>query len=232
MPRPSRRVAPRRVPHESFVARTLCSFPACVAVTSFAALLAGCGAKEEPPAPIVPAESGSAVSATAPPVRIAAAGDAVKLRTPRETNRSGRDAERGTAQTSPSLVDRLPGTYTRESYGLRTLTVREDGTATMTVDVDPLYQFLAGAERITVQIDWTLTGDPNAERPGVHFESVSGAPKEAFDSMTQLFGSERDWVVQSADEALVLYNPKDDETETWTRTAGNSDDAAGSDDAG
>ncbi|QDT16066.1 hypothetical protein [Alienimonas californiensis] len=230
MPR-SRRCAVR----ESFAVRTLCSFPACVAVTSFAALLAGCGAKEEPPAPV---ESGSAVgAATGRPVRIAAAGDAVKLRASglrrSETDgNAGRGTVDGVEEEAPTLIDRLPGTYTRESYGLRTLTVHADGTATMTVDVDPFYQFLAGAKRITVQIDWTLTGDRNAEKPGVHFESVSGTPKEAFESMSKLFGSERDWVVQSADEALVLYNPKDDETEIWTRTGGGSNGAADSGGAG
>ncbi len=129
-----------------------------------------------------------------------------------------------TAITAPpdksptSLVARLPGTYTRESYGARTLTVRPDGTATMTVDVDGWYQTLVGAERITVQIAWNLTGDPAAEQPGVHFNSVSGAPAVSFDTISSLFGTERDWQILSADdESLVLFSADDDETEVWDR---------------
>ncbi|MEM9701690.1 MAG: hypothetical protein AAF907_04535 [Planctomycetota bacterium] len=121
---------------------------------------------------------------------------------------------------SQPIADRLPGTYTRESYGTRTLVVRADGTATMTVNISPLYRWLAGAETLIVEIEWKLTGDPDADNPGVHFESVSGAPKDAFESVSETFGTERDWTITLADEeSLVLFDPEDDDTEVWKRIA-------------
>ncbi|NNJ24152.1 hypothetical protein [Alienimonas chondri] len=202
MPRPRLRPA---------ISRWICSFPACLAVTALAGLLSGCGADEKPAASVERPPADPA------PVRVAAAGDEFVLPVPPPLQ------EQGAAPAS--VVDRLPGTYTRESYGTRTLTVRDDGTATMKVDVDPLYQWMAGAKTITVQIDWELTDAGTDENPGVHFESVSGTPKESFESVTSLFGSERDWTITSADdESLVLFSPEDEETEIWTRI---TDESAG-----
>ena len=172
-----------------------------VAALAVAALVsaAGCGAKEEPsppaptaasPVPTVPAKAGLA------PIAVAAA-----------------DSE---SEPAP-IADRLAGTYTRESYGHRTLTVRPDGTATMAVDVDPFYQWMVG-EKVTVEIAWELTDDGDDDRPGVHFESVSGEPKSSYDAVTNLFGTERDWRIESADDAaLTLHDPADEETVVWAR---------------
>jgi len=211
---------PRRPVRESLFARSLRSPPACVAVTSLAALLAGCGAKEEPSSRRTTEAPAAAVAeGDAAPVRVASAKDAVVLTTASSTGSSSDTTE----TKAPSLVDRLPGTYTRESYGTRTLTVREDGTATMRVDVDPFYQWMVGS-KITVQIEWELTSEADAETPAVHFESVSGTPKASFDSVTNLFGRERDWRIQTADDAvLVLHNPEDEETEVWARVGGEED---------
>ena len=123
---------------------------------------AGCGAKEEPPPPDPPAE---------PPAAAAPATPAVE---------------------PVDWPAKLAGTYTRESYGHRTLVVRPDGTATMTVDVDRFYQWMTGP-RVAVEIAWELTDGPAPDRPGVHFESVSGTPESSFQAVTKLFGTERDW---------------------------------------
>ena len=133
--------------------------------------------------------------------------------------------------TDADLIARFAGTYTRESYGHRVMVVRPDGTATMTVDVDPWYQPVTGP-RITVEIAWELTGDPGDETRGVHFASVSGTPESSFVAVTKLFGTEADWKIESADDAkLVLYDPEDDETVEWVRVPAptmNGDAAAGS----
>ena len=207
MPAPPRAATVR----ERFGARSFVPVSRSLTVAALAGLLAGCGAKEEPPAPAkqVVAEPAE------PPGPGAAAGDAVVVRAPAA----------GEAAAADALLARLPGTYTRESYGLRTLTVREGGDATMTVDVDPFYQWMVG-ERITVEIAWEITSEPDAKSPSVHFESVSGTPKESFESVTSLFGSERDWTILSADDdALVLHDPESDETEVWARVADDADAA-------
>ena len=161
------------------------------AVAAFAAFLIGCGAKEEPPAP--PA---------APPADAAAAGETAAV-----------DAE----AVERDLIRRFAGTYTRESYGHRVMDVRPDGTATMNVDMDPFYRWMTGP-KITVEIAWELTDVPGEDRRGVHFESVSGSPESSFDAVTKLFGTEADWLIDSADDdKLVLYDPADDETVEWVR---------------
>ena len=171
-------------------------------VAALAAILAGCGAKEEPP-PTPPPAAASTSSETA---------DAAE-------------------PTDADLIARFAGTYARESYGHRVMVVRPDGTATMTVDVDPWYQPVTGP-RITVEIAWELTGDPGDERRGVHFASVSGTPESSFVAVTKLFGTEADWKIETADDAkLVLYDPEDDETVEWVRVPAptmNGDAAAGS----
>ena len=174
---------------------------------------AGCGAKEESPepppvptsVPATPDPGGAAPrpAGAAPVVSASSADDAP-------------DAD-------AALVARFAGTYTRESYGHRVMVVRPNGTATMTVDVDPFYQWMTGP-RITVEIAWELTGEPGDETRGVHFASVSGTPESSFKAVTQLFGTEADWRIESADDRkLVLYDPEDEETVEWTRVP----DAAG-----
>ena len=125
------------------------------------------------------------------------------------------------------LIDRLVGTYTRESHGTRTLIVRPDGTAVMTVDVSDAYRWMVG-DRVTVQIAWTLDGDR------LSLESVSGDPPGAFDTVSGLFGTSRVRVVESADEAGMVFVDPDDATERylWARVPGDGsvlDDAAGTD---
>ena len=168
--------------------------------------LAGCGAKEEPPAapPVSVAESNG------PGGRASRTTDA----TPVASASSAESAPPGDAD----LIARFAGTYTRESYGHRTMVVREDGTATMTVDVDPWYQAIAG-KRIAVEIAWELTGEAGSEeKRGVHFESVSGTPESSFKAVTKLFGTEADWTIEAADDdKLVLYDPEDEETVEWVR---------------
>ena len=182
-------------------------FSRSLTVAALAGLLIGCGAKEEPAVPVATAEAAPAVR----PADAGTTGAAPIATVAHEEPAPGEPA-------GESLADRLPGTYTRESYGTRTLVVRPDGTATMTVDVDSLYQWIAGAARIVVQIDWTLTEEADGTPPSVHFSSVSGTPKAAFESMSEKFGSECDWQIESADDAgLVFYNPEEDDTEIWTR---------------
>ena len=154
----------------------------------------GCGAKEEPPVTSAPA----AVAPAEPAAGAATAADADPVDWPAK----------------------LAGTYERESYGQRTLTVREDGTATMAVDVDPFYRWMTGP-KVTVEIAWELTDSGDPARPGVHFESVSGTPEASFEAVTKLFGSERDWLITAAGgNTLELLDPEDaDETVVWERTA-------------
>ena len=163
--------------------------PALVALVA-----AGCGAKSESPA--AEPERSEATVAAAP---VDAKTDALR------------------AELDQELIERFAGTYTRESYGHRVMLVRPDGTATMTVDVDPFYRWMTGP-KITVEIAWELTEAPGDSRRGVHFASVSGTPQSSFEAVTKLFGTEADWLIESADdEKLVLYDPSDDETVVWFR---------------
>ena len=180
--------------------------PAPAAFVLLLAAAAGCGAKSEPPAePAAP-----------PPNPIPTVADAHDGAA-RPTAPPSGDGEPGDTESDAALIARFAGTYTRDSYGHRVMTVRPDGTATMAVDVDPFYQWMVGP-KVTVEIAWELTGEPEDEQRGVHFASVSGDPPASFEAITKLFGTEADWRIESADDtALTLYDPADEETVVWAR---------------
>ena len=194
--------------------------PRAAALLLFAALPAcGCGAKSDPPA-----DAKDAADPPASPIPTVTGGAddaAADAGSPGNAPPVG-DGEAGAAQTDEALIARFAGTYTRDSYGHRVMTVRPDGTATMTVDVDPFYQWMVGP-KVTVEIAWELTGEPTDAASegtgrGVHFASVSGEPPASFEAITKLFGREADWRIESADDtALTLYDPEDEETVVWAR---------------
>ena len=170
---------------------------------------AGCGAKSDPPAePAAPPPN---------PIPTVADADDGPARSTAPPAADGGPGEVADGETDAALIARFAGTYTRDSYGHRVMTVRPNGTAMMTVDVDPFYQWMVGP-KVTVEIAWELTGEPEDEQRGVHFASVSGEPPASFEAITKLFGTEADWRIESADDAaLTLYDPADEETVVWAR---------------
>ena len=194
--------------------------PAPAAFVLLLAAAAGCGAKSDPPAePAGPPPN--------PIPTVADADDGADRSTPPPVG-DGEPGEVADDETDAALIARFAGTYTRDSYGHRVMTVRPDGTATMTVDVDPFYQWMVGP-KVTVEIAWELTGEPTDAASegtgrGVHFASVSGDPPASFEAITKLFGTEADWRIESADDtALTLYDPTDEETVVWARVDGGAD---------
>ncbi|MGH7201222.1 MAG: hypothetical protein ACREJB_11505 [Planctomycetaceae bacterium] len=105
----------------------------------------------------------------------------------------------------------LAGTWTQYNFGKRRLTIRDDGTATMTVEPEGVWAFLI-AEKVTVQIEWELDGDVASLR------SVSGEPEKGFNVICEMFGRERIRKVADLSEKRLKFLDEEDGSESeWTR---------------
>jgi len=91
----------------------------------------------------------------------------------------------------PSLV----GTWEDEFYGKRRLTFRDDGTADMVLELDPISRLVYGP-RLTFYISWEQSGQTLTLR------MTGGEPPEATAALAKLFGeaSEQRIEALSADE--------------------------------
>lgn len=109
------------------------------------------------------------------------------------------------------LRERAVGVWKQHYTGVRWLSIRPDGTATMFIDPDWIAKAIIG-EALTVQVEWSID-DGQAL-----MKSVSGEPKSAFDAANSLFGSERTRkVAELTDEKFVLLDEEDGSRSEWTR---------------
>lgn len=91
----------------------------------------------------------------------------------------------------PSLL----GIWEDEFYGKRRMTFQDDGTATMTLELDPVGQLLYGP-RLLFHIAWEQTGDKLVLR------MTGGEPAGATTTLAKLFGESSEQTIESltADE--------------------------------
>jgi hypothetical protein len=107
--------------------------------------------------------------------------------------------------------EKLVGTWKQYETGVRWLTVRPDGTATMVVDPDWVAKAVIGS-RLTVEIEWTV------EEGRALFRSVSGKPETAFQAVCTLYGRDRNRpIVEMTEEKFVLLDESDGSRSEWTR---------------
>lgn len=110
----------------------------------------------------------------------------------------------GDLATTPAdpQADRLRrlvlGVWVDEFFGTRTFTFRDDGTATMTIDLDQVGRLIYGP-RLTFQIAWELHGDV------IKLRMVSGEPRDSAMSVAKLFGETSEQRIErAADDELQL----------------------------
>jgi hypothetical protein len=86
----------------------------------------------------------------------------------------------------PSLL----GVWEDEFYGKRRMTFHDDGTATMTLELDPVGQLLYGP-RLLFHIAWEQTGDKLTLR------MTGGEPAGSTATLSKLFGESSEQTIES-----------------------------------
>jgi hypothetical protein len=90
------------------------------------------------------------------------------------------------------------GVWKDQFYGERTMTFRDDGTATMVLALDSVGQLLYGPQ-ITFTLDWTLDADV------LHLRMTGGEPKDSAESLSRFFGKTSEQrIEQATDTELQL----------------------------
>lgn len=151
---------------------------------------------------------------------------------PTDTSKPGEDSspKDNTAGTKPAeepstdedareiarITKLLAGTWTRESYGNRRLTIREDGTASMVIKPSTVYALVFG-DRIDIEVKWEL------QDGYVDYKVTSATPAEKFEMAKKAWGDHWHEKINKLDEnTLILLGEEGDEYE-WTRVEGGSD---------
>ena len=110
----------------------------------------------------------------------------------------------------------LAGTWTRESYGNRQLTIREDGTASMVIKPSTVYALVFG-DQIDIEVKWEL------QDGYVDYKVTSATPAEKFEMAKKTWGDHWHEKINKLDEnTLILLGEEGDEYE-WTRVESGSD---------
>ena len=125
-------------------------------------------------------------------------------------------AEDEDAREAARITKLLAGTWTRESYGNRRLTIREDGTASMVIKPSTVYALVFG-DRIDIEVKWEL------QDGYVDYKVTSATPAEKFEMAKKTWGDHWHEKINKLDEeTLILLGEEGDEYE-WTRVEGGSD---------
>ncbi|VAX40274.1 hypothetical protein MNBD_PLANCTO02-1921 [hydrothermal vent metagenome] len=105
------------------------------------------------------------------------------------------------------------GTWEKEESGKRTLTIKENGTATLIYLPSGVNRFLLG-EKVIVKIKWII------QKGKVKFRSHSGLPEKSFNIITATHGREKiRKILEISDKHFMLYDEKEKEKSKWTRVA-------------
>lgn len=121
------------------------------------------------------------------------------------------EASREKASSEDERIQRaLVGTWKGYCYGPRTLTLREDGTATMISEPEGVAATFI-ASRLEFEIKWTV-------RDGkVSFETIGGRPEAKVKMVTRLYGSSRTHPILERSENRVVLEDTDGSEQVWER---------------
>ena len=120
------------------------------------------------------------------------------------------------ATETARITKLLAGTWTRESYGNRRLTIRQDGTASIAIKPSTVYAVVFG-DRIDIEVKWEL------QDGYVDYKVTSATPAEKFEMAKNTWGDHWHEKIHKLDEKkLILLGEEGDEYE-WTRVESDSD---------
>ena len=107
--------------------------------------------------------------------------------------------------------EKVVGVWKQNYTGVRWLSVRPDGTATMFIDPDWTARLVIG-DRLTIDVEWSI------EDGYALMKSVGGRPESGFKAAIALFGRERNRkIAELTDDKFVLLDEQDGSRSEWTR---------------
>lgn len=107
--------------------------------------------------------------------------------------------------------ENVVGVWKQDYTGVRWLSVRPDGTATMFIDPDWTARLVIG-DRLTIDVEWLI------EDGKALMKSVGGRPEAGFKAAIALFGVERNRkIAELTDRKFVMLDEADGSTSEWTR---------------
>jgi len=121
------------------------------------------------------------------------------------------DAQPATSE-SDSHRKRIIGTWLQHNDEERTITVREDGTASIIAELSDYRQYIVG-KKLEFDVEWTL------EDGTLTFITTGGRPEESIKYITAIYGKSKQYVIlEFGEDKLLLKKADADENEPdWTR---------------
>jgi hypothetical protein len=107
-------------------------------------------------------------------------------------------------------VKLLLGSWTRESYGTRTLTIREDGTAKMVIKPSSVYSFIFGSV-INIDVKWEL------QDGHVDYKVTGGTPADKVKLAKDTWGDHWHEKIDKLDGTTLILVGKEGDKYEWTR---------------
>lgn len=132
---------------------------------------------------------------------------------------NGADAEDSTESTDPSGARdanarcraKIVGEWEDDYQGKRHLTVNEDGTGTMVVELDGIGKRLFAA-RLAFDLDWSVADGR------IVMKTLGGEPKSKVQMVLKLYGSEADYkILELTDERMLLMDADGKTKYDWRR---------------
>lgn len=111
----------------------------------------------------------------------------------------------------------LTGTWTRESYGTRELTIRSDGTASMVIKPSTVYALVFGP-RIDIEVAWEL------QDGYVDYKVTSATPEDKFEMAKQTWGDHWHEKIHKLDETTLILLGENGDEYVWNRMKADSVD--------
>ena len=116
-----------------------------------------------------------------------------------------------TNDSDKDYATRIIGIWQDEYQGKRTMTYRDDGTATMVVEPKGVAATLY-ASRMTFEEQWTISDGR------LKLKAVGGEPKFRVNLVLKTMGSESEFeIVEVTQTRMLLRDVKDDSTYDWRR---------------
>lgn len=136
-----------------------------------------------------------------------------------DSNENGADAEASSNSTNPSGTHdsdsrsraKAVGEWEDDYQGKRHLTVNDDGTGTMVVDLDGIGKKLFAA-RLSFDLEWSVTDGR------IVMKTLGGEPNSKVQLVLKLYGSEADYkILELTDERMLLLDADGKTRYDWRR---------------
>lgn len=115
------------------------------------------------------------------------------------------------ANDTPDPAKLIVGRWEQFNRGRRVLVVREDGTATMDVNLEGAWAYVVG-EKLEFQIEWTL------DKSRLLLKMIGGKPDGALKFVASVYGNERNHQVETlTSDQMILVDEKDKSRDIWKR---------------